>query len=90
MQVAWGQLQRHYRDRGAELPAELVWCAPQNHAMLAHMCYLWTLQASDQDPKTSTAHRLVQCTKYAKLMPQVRNLWSTGGRSYTRLYLGLV
>ena len=76
MQVAWGQLQRHYQDQGAELPAELVWCAPQNHAMLAYMCYEWTIRQSD----VSTAHQLVRDVKLTKLMPEVRESRSVGGR----------
>ena len=84
IQVAWGQLQRHYRDKGVELPAELVWCAPQNHAMLAYMCSEWTSRKSN----ISTAHKLVQSVKIGKLMPEVRESRSIGGGGHRWFWAG--
>ena len=73
MQVAWGQLQRHYHDQGTELPPELVWCAPPNHAMLAYLCSEWRIRRSG----VSTADELVRDVKLTKLMPEVsfRSSW---------------
>ena len=57
MQAAWGQLQRHYQGRGAELPPELVGCAPQNYAMLAYMCYERTIRRPGVSKSSCSASR---------------------------------